>query len=39
MTKHKTMNTIVHAAFRRDLQRFDVALGNPDAGTTARAAG
>jgi hypothetical protein len=26
-TKHKTMNTIVHAAFRRDLTRFDDALG------------
>lgn len=26
MTDHKTMNTVVHAAFRRDLGRFDAAL-------------
>jgi hypothetical protein len=26
MTEHKTMNTIIHAAFRRDLGRFDQAL-------------
>lgn len=26
MTEHQTMNTIVHAAFRRDLTRFDAAL-------------
>lgn len=25
-TEHRTMNTIVHAAFRRDLARFDAAL-------------
>ena len=27
MTQHQTMNTIIHAAFRRDLARFDEALG------------
>lgn len=26
MTEHQTMNTIIHAAFRRDLARFDQAL-------------
>jgi hemerythrin-like domain-containing protein len=26
VTEHKTMNTIIHAALRRDLQRFDDAL-------------
>jgi iron-sulfur cluster repair protein YtfE (RIC family) len=26
MTEHATMNTIIHAAFRRDLHRFDQAL-------------
>lgn len=26
MTEHQTMNTIIHAAFRRDLARFDAAL-------------
>ena len=26
MTKHLTMNTIIHAAFRRDMKRFDAAL-------------
>ncbi len=26
MTEHKTMNTIIHAAFRRDLARFGAAL-------------
>ena len=32
MTKHLTMNTVVHAAFRRTLARFDDALGAfPDA--------
>jgi hypothetical protein len=31
MTAHKTMNTVIHAAFRRDLARFDSALaGFPD---------
>jgi hypothetical protein len=37
MTEHKTMNTVVHAAFRRDLGRFDAAFaGFPD-GARARA--
>lgn len=37
-TEHATMNTIIHAAFRRDLARFDVALGSwPAAGSEARA--
>jgi hypothetical protein len=26
VTEHRTMNTIIHAAFRRDLARFDAAL-------------
>lgn len=26
MTEHRTLNTVVHAAFRRDLARFDEAL-------------
>jgi iron-sulfur cluster repair protein YtfE (RIC family) len=26
VTEHETMNTIIHAAFRRDLARFDTAL-------------
>jgi hemerythrin-like domain-containing protein len=26
MTEHMTMNTVIHAAFRRDLQRFDQAF-------------
>ena len=31
MTEHQTMNTIIHAAFRRDLARFDSALATfPD---------
>lgn len=36
-TRHKTMNTIVHAAFRRDLARFDTALSGFPAGEQARA--
>ena len=36
MTEHKTMNTIIHAAFRRDLARFDSALA-AFPGTQARA--
>jgi hypothetical protein len=36
MTQHKTMNTIIHAAFRRDLARFDSALA-AFPGTQARA--
>lgn len=37
MTEHKTMNTIIHAAFRRDLRRFDVALDTFPAGSQRRA--
>jgi hypothetical protein len=37
MTDHKTMNTIIHAAFRRDLARFDGALGSFPAGAGKRA--
>lgn len=37
MTEHKTMNTIIHSAFRRDLRRFDDALGSFPAGSQARA--
>jgi hypothetical protein len=35
--EHKTMNTIVHAAFRRDLARFDAALACFPAGSRHRA--
>jgi hypothetical protein len=37
MTEHRTMNTIIHAAFRRDLRRFDDALGAFPAGSHPRA--
>jgi hypothetical protein len=37
MTEHKTMNTVIHAAFRRDLQRFDTALAEFPAGSHQRA--
>lgn len=37
MTEHKTMNTIIHAAVRRDLARFDDALGSFVAGSQDRA--
>jgi hypothetical protein len=37
MTDHKTMNMIIHAALRRDLDRFDTALAAPAAATPARA--
>lgn len=37
MTQHKTMNTIIHAAFRRDLTRFDNALAAFPAGSQPRA--
>jgi hypothetical protein len=37
MTEHKTMNTIIHDAFRRDLGRFDAALGGFPAGSKERA--
>lgn len=38
MTEHHTMNTVIHAAFRRDLARLDSALAAPNATTPARAA-
>lgn len=28
MTEQRTMNSIIHAAFRRDLRRFDGALAS-----------
>jgi hypothetical protein len=37
MTEHKTMNTIIHAAFRRDLARFDAALAAFPVGSQDRA--
>lgn len=37
MTDHQTMNTIIHAAFRRDLSRFDDALATFPSGSQARA--
>ncbi len=37
MTEHKSMNTIIHAAFRRDLARFDAALAAFPAGSRQRA--
>ncbi|MFN2560761.1 MAG: hemerythrin domain-containing protein [Jatrophihabitans sp.] len=37
MTEHKTLNTVIHAAFRRDLIRFDKALESFDGTTQARA--
>jgi hemerythrin-like domain-containing protein len=37
MTEHKTMNTIIHAAFRRDLVRFTAALDAFRSGDKARA--
>ena len=37
MTEHKTMNTIIHAAFRRDLIRFDDALAGFESGSRPRA--
>lgn len=38
MTEHETMNTIIHAAFRRDLARFDAALAEFPDGSQERAA-
>ena len=38
MTKHLTMNTVIHAAFRRDMKRFHEALAAFTPGDTARAA-
>jgi hypothetical protein len=37
MTEHQTMNTVIHAAVRRDLRRFDQALAQFPAGSRARA--
>lgn len=37
MTEHQTMNTIIHAALRRDLDRFDAALASFPAGSGTRA--
>jgi hypothetical protein len=37
VSEHKTMNTIIHAAFRRDLRRFDHALATFPAGSQGRA--
>lgn len=37
MTEHATMNTIIHAAFRRDLNRFDDALSTFPSGARDRA--
>jgi hemerythrin-like domain-containing protein len=37
MTEHQTMNTVIHAAVRRDLRRFDEALAQFPAGSQARA--
>jgi hypothetical protein len=37
MTEHRTMNTIIHAAFRRDLDRLVGALETFPAGSRARA--
>ena len=37
MTEHKTLNTVIHAAFRRDLGRFGAALGSFPDGFQARA--
>jgi hemerythrin-like domain-containing protein len=37
MTEHLTMNTVIHAAFRRDLARFDTALAAFPEGSQERA--
>jgi hypothetical protein len=37
VTEHKTLNTVIHAAFRRDLIRFDKALESFDGKTQVRA--
>jgi hemerythrin-like domain-containing protein len=37
MTEHLTMNTVIHAAFRRDLARFDAALDTFPDGSQERA--
>lgn len=36
VTEHATMNTIIHTAFRRDLARFDAALGEYPSGSPTR---
>jgi hemerythrin-like domain-containing protein len=37
VTEHETMNTIIHAAFRRDLGRLDAALATFPSGSAERA--
>ena len=37
MTEHRTMNTIIHAAIRRDAARFDAALATLPDGSQQRA--
>jgi hemerythrin-like domain-containing protein len=37
MTEHQTMNTVIHAAIRRDIARFDAALAAFPAGSQQRA--
>src|SRR5688572_6981331 len=37
MTEHLTMNTVIHAAIRRDVARFDAALATFPAGSQQRA--
>lgn len=37
MTEHRTLNTVIHAALRRDLRRFDDALADFPAGSPGRA--
>lgn len=37
MTEHQTMNTVIHAAVRRDLRRFDQALAQFPDGSRPRA--
>jgi len=37
MTEHRTLNTVIHAAFRRDLWRFDHALADFRPDSTLRA--
>lgn len=37
MTEHKTMNTVIHAAIRRDVARFDQALSTFPDGSQERA--
>jgi hemerythrin-like domain-containing protein len=36
VTEHKSMNSIIHDAFRRDLRRFDAALADPAASDPRR---